>query len=53
MYFIVPEVRGRTYEELDELFDARVPARKFASTKTKKQLLAEEIANSSHPLEAR
>lgn len=28
-YFYVPETRRRTYEELDELFMNRVPARKF------------------------
>ena len=28
-YFRVPETMGRTYEELDLLFDKKVPARKF------------------------
>ena len=28
-YFRVPETMGRTYEELDLLFDNNVPARKF------------------------
>lgn len=32
-YFRLPECRGRTYEELDILFQNRVSARKFASTK--------------------
>ncbi|KAI1340041.1 hypothetical protein F5Y15DRAFT_62471 [Xylariaceae sp. FL0016] len=31
-YFRLPEVKGRTYEELDILFSNKVPARKFAST---------------------
>ncbi|KAI0882620.1 sugar transporter [Annulohypoxylon maeteangense] len=31
-YFRLPEVKGRTYEELDILFMKEVPARKFAST---------------------
>ncbi|KAJ4024661.1 hypothetical protein NW752_003221 [Fusarium irregulare] len=32
-----PETKGRTYHELDELFERRVPAWKFASTKTSHQ----------------
>ena len=28
-YLRVPETMGRTYEELDLLFDRRVPARQF------------------------
>jgi MFS transporter, SP family, general alpha glucoside:H+ symporter len=31
-YFRVPEPRGRTFAELDVLFEHRVSARKFAST---------------------
>ncbi|KXJ96826.1 sugar transporter-like protein [Microdochium bolleyi] len=31
-YFRLPEIKGRTYEELDILFEQRVSARKFAST---------------------
>ncbi|KAI0479435.1 sugar transporter-like protein [Xylariaceae sp. FL0804] len=31
-YFRLPELRGRTYEELDLLFARRVPARRFAAT---------------------
>ncbi|RSL59605.1 hypothetical protein CEP51_013891 [Fusarium floridanum] len=29
LFFIVPETKGKTYQELDELFEAGVPARKF------------------------
>lgn len=32
VYFRLPEPKGRTYAELDLLFEHRVPARKFAST---------------------
>jgi len=32
-YFRLPETKGRNYGELDKLFAAHVPARKFASTK--------------------
>jgi hypothetical protein len=31
-YFRIPEPAGRTFAELDLLFERRVPARKFAST---------------------
>jgi SP family general alpha glucoside:H+ symporter-like MFS transporter len=31
-YFRLPEPKGRTYAELDLLFDKQVPARKFATT---------------------
>jgi hypothetical protein len=41
MFLTVPEVRGREYEELDELFEAKTPTRKFPETKTRKQLAAE------------
>ena len=32
VYFRLPEAKGRTYAELDALFEGRVNARKFAST---------------------
>ena len=31
-YFRLPEPKGRTYGELDVLFERRVPARKFKTT---------------------
>jgi hypothetical protein len=31
---LFPETKGRTYEELDELFESGIPAWKFAETKT-------------------
>ncbi|KAJ5168851.1 uncharacterized protein N7482_004445 [Penicillium canariense] len=33
-YFFMPEMKGRSLEELDEIFVARVPARKFDSYQT-------------------
>lgn len=33
VYFRLPEPKGRTYAEMDLLFEQRVPARQFASTK--------------------
>lgn len=32
-YFRLPESKGRTYAELDLLFEQKVPARKFAKAK--------------------
>lgn len=29
-YFVFPELKGRTAAEVDEMFEARVPARKFS-----------------------
>ncbi|KAI8308017.1 Alpha-glucosides permease MPH3 [Colletotrichum sp. SAR11_59] len=34
---LYPETKGRTYQELDELFERRIPAWKFAQTKTAHQ----------------
>ena len=34
LYVYQPETAGRSYEELDELFMKRVPARKFKTYKT-------------------
>ncbi|KFZ20703.1 hypothetical protein V502_03052 [Pseudogymnoascus sp. VKM F-4520 (FW-2644)] len=31
VYYILPETAGRTLEEIDEMFEAHVPARKFSS----------------------
>ncbi|KAL7418259.1 hypothetical protein Q5752_007125 [Cryptotrichosporon argae] len=33
-YFTIPETRGRTYVELDELFERKISARNFAATET-------------------
>ena len=32
--FVIPELKGRSLEEVDELFEARLPAWKFASYRT-------------------
>lgn len=32
IYFFIPEYSGRSFAQLDELFERRIPARKFAST---------------------
>lgn len=43
-YFKVPETNKRTPAELDAMFEAGIPARKFASSDAK-ALLSEEHAN--------
>lgn len=35
MFFYLPEARNRTLEEIDEMFEAGLPARKFASYKVR------------------
>jgi len=34
IYFVFPEAKGRTFAELDELFERRIPAWRFSTTKT-------------------
>jgi hypothetical protein len=33
VFFFLPEVKNRTLEEIDEMFEAKLPARKFSSYK--------------------
>ncbi|KPI38038.1 putative glucose transporter rco-3 [Cyphellophora attinorum] len=40
VYFCLPEVKNRTLEEVTEMFEARLPARKFRTYKTRAQLPA-------------
>lgn len=42
MFFTIPEVAGRSYEEIDELFENNTPTRKFATTKTRVQIQREQ-----------
>jgi len=49
-YFRLPEPKGRTYGELDTLFEQKVPARKFAST-TVDPFLSESARRDSVSLE--
>ena len=32
LYFLYPETKGRTFSEIDELYESGVPPRKFKST---------------------
>ncbi|GAA5999662.1 uncharacterized protein JCM10292_003680 [Rhodotorula paludigena] len=34
VFFFIPDLTGRSFAEIDELFARRIPARRFASTKT-------------------
>ena len=43
-YFCLPETKGRTYGELDVLFDNKISARKFSSTKVDQFAGAEALA---------
>ncbi|KAK4223510.1 putative high-affinity glucose transporter [Podospora fimiseda] len=46
-FFFVPETKGRSLEQLDELFEEGVSARKFSSYVVKRQLV-EEIGENQH-----
>ncbi|VUC20647.1 unnamed protein product [Clonostachys rosea] len=39
-YFLIPELKGRTLEEVDQLFESRVPLRRFGAVRT---MTAEEL----------
>ena len=47
-YFRVPETYGRTYEELDLLFDKKIPARRFGSYKLERIGDAVQEAEAKH-----
>ncbi|KAI1472161.1 general substrate transporter [Daldinia caldariorum] len=42
VYFFLPEVQGRTLEEIDEMFEEKLPARKFRSYKCVRRLATDE-----------
>lgn len=39
-YFLIPELKGRTLEEVDQLFESKAPLRKFGGVRT---MTAEEL----------
>lgn len=45
-YFFMPEMKGRSLEELDEIFEAGVPARKF------KQFECRIVEDAMHDVDA-
>ncbi|KAI1453221.1 general substrate transporter [Annulohypoxylon moriforme] len=48
VYFFLPEVQGRTLEEIDEMFEAKLPARKFRGYKCVRRLAMEEKPAAQH-----
>ncbi|RYP43704.1 hypothetical protein DL768_009765 [Monosporascus sp. mg162] len=48
VYFFLPEVKGRSLEEIDEMFEARIPARKFASYRCTGQHAVVEKVETEH-----
>lgn len=47
LWFYQPETAARTYEELDEMFAAKVPARKFKSHRTTAEAMGEAVKEKS------
>lgn len=52
VWFLVPETKGRSFEELDELFARGIPAWKFAQTRTSVQDDASSQLQGSRAIEA-
>lgn len=47
LWFYQPETAGRSYEELDEMFMKRIPARKFKNYKTEAEVKGETVRRES------
>lgn len=43
LWWYQPETRGRSYEELDEMFMKKIPSRKFASYTTEAEMKGQEV----------
>lgn len=42
-FFLVPEMKGRTLEEVDQLFEMKTPLRQFRSTATDVSVRANKV----------
>ncbi len=52
IYFMVPETKGRSLEEIDEMFANRVPVRGFKQYECLSSETARELAKKDHELDA-
>jgi hypothetical protein len=48
IFFLVPETKGRSLEEIDEMFENRVPTFKFKSYQCVSSETAKEIVRKEH-----
>jgi MFS transporter, SP family, general alpha glucoside:H+ symporter len=48
IYFYQPETTGRSYEELDELYIKKVPAREFKAFVTDAEKQGQEASKKTH-----
>ncbi|KAI1343253.1 general substrate transporter [Xylariaceae sp. FL0016] len=48
VYFFLPEVHGRTLEEIDEMFEEKIPARKFRAYQCVRRAAVEEKVEVIH-----
>ncbi|RYP62696.1 hypothetical protein DL769_007203 [Monosporascus sp. CRB-8-3] len=48
VYFFLPEVKGRTLEEIDEMFEAKLGARKFRGYQCVRRVEVEEKPDTKH-----
>lgn len=47
LWWYQPETKGRTYEELDEMFVQKIPARKFKTHQTEAEIKGQEVRRAS------
>ncbi|KAH9905427.1 general substrate transporter [Xylariomycetidae sp. FL2044] len=48
VFFFLPEVKGRTLEEIDEMFEAKLPARKFRTYQCARHVSLDEKIEVNH-----